>query len=234
MISDEELRRAAQAWEEARLKLLPAPGDCSFEASHLFRHRMKKLIQRTDHPIRYWLKKSAACFLLVIFLGGVGVLTLSKEARAAVVGWTRRVIDDIFEYRYADDRSFTAPENTVFLPSWIPDGFEIYSQTFSETEGCIIYTTKNGNYATFLYFLNGSGVIQIGSENGGTEQQVFVGKYSADLYLDAKEGANNALLWEDTQRNALFEILAPNTGEELIKMAESVVNVEGSDANHSS
>ncbi len=224
MISDEELRRGAREWEEARLERLPEPEDCRFETSPEFERKMRKLIERTDRPARYWLKRSAACLLLIACLCG-SVLALSSGARAAFFGWTREVFDSFFEYRYTGENA-PAPENVIYRPAWIPDGFEVYRETYWETEVHIVYLCGGERLAHFSYFMNDEGV-DMHIVGGDPElRRVRVGKYPADLYLDRVEGENNSLVWFDGERNALFAISAPAGGEELIRMAESVTDVE--------
>ncbi len=226
MISDEELRRAARQWEEARLKQLPEPEDCRFEASPEFERKMKKLIERTDHPMKYWLTRSFACFLMVIFLGG-GVLTLSSEASAAFFGWTRAVFDTFFEYRYTGENAPASENNIGYLPTWIPEGFEVTDEIHKHISGDIYYENAEGQLILFSYSMYNEGAdIQITGDNLEV-QSVPVGKYSADLYLDQDEGENNALVWADENRKALFQIFAPISGDELIKMAESIALAPG-------
>ncbi len=223
MISDDDLRRASQKWEEARLGQFPEPEACGFETTPKFERKMKKLIERTDHPTKYWLKKGLACFMLFFLLGG-GLLSLNSEARAAFFGWTRKILGTVFEYRYTGEDA-SAPKNIVYLPSWIPDGFEIYRESYHEGAVMIAYLTKDGHLASFIYNVNGTGtVVQLVSESCEVHQ-VFVGEYPADLYLDNVEGENNALVWTDEERNVLFTINAPLSEKELIKMGESVMDV---------
>lgn len=223
MISDEELRRAAQEWEEARLKQLPKPEDCRFDASPEFERKMRKLIERTDRPARYWLKRSAACLLLILLLGG-GVLTLSGRARAAFFGWTMEVFDSFFEYRYTGE-SAPAPEKIVYRPTWIPNGFTVDEEVHTHNGAEVYYENAKGQLMLFAYSMYNEGTtIQIEGDNIEV-QSVRVGNSSADLYIDRDEGENSALVWADTERKTLFQILAPLTGDELIKMAESVADV---------
>lgn len=85
MISEERLREAARQAEKNLLASLPEPEDCEATFSPEFERKMKKLVRRTDHPIRYWAQKAVACILLTILIGGGSVLAFSTEARAAFV-----------------------------------------------------------------------------------------------------------------------------------------------------
>lgn len=224
MMSEEELRRAAIAWEQDRLEQLPEPQDCNRQFSPQFEREMKKLIRRTDHPLQYWLGKAVACLLLAVCLGS-SILLFNSDARAAFFGWSRKVFDTFLEYRYTGE-NVSAPKDVVYLPTWIPDGYEVMDEIYGDTGEYIIYITKEGNLAYFVCNIDNEGTnLHIVGEVGET-QQTYVGKYSADLYFDAKEGENNALVWIDEQRNALFAISAPVGADELIKMAESIEDIE--------
>ena len=54
--------------------------------SSAFERKMKKLVRRADHPIRYRIAQAVACLLLAALLSGCTVLAVSPEARAAFVG----------------------------------------------------------------------------------------------------------------------------------------------------
>ena len=62
------------------------------------------------------------------------------------------------------------------------------------------------------------------SENTETVlQTVQVGDQCADLYLDQRKGNADSLIWTDKERGVIFLISAHCTEEELIKIAESIV-----------
>lgn len=88
-----------------------------------FEKKMCKLVRRADHPIRHRVAKAAACFLLTALIGGGSILALVPEARAAFVGWIRDVYETWFVYQYEGERR-GASEDTVFLPTWVPEGYE--------------------------------------------------------------------------------------------------------------
>ena len=53
-------------------------------------------------------------------------------------------------------------------------------------------------------------------------KHIVVNGYPADLYLDTERGKANVLVWMNDEIGAIFSILAPFSGDEIIKMAESV------------
>jgi hypothetical protein len=66
--------------------------------------------------------------------------------------------------------------------------------------------------------------VSLYSENTETVlQTVLVGNECADLYLDQRKGNANSLIWTDKEKGVIFLISAHCTGEELIKVAESIV-----------
>ena len=89
MIPEEQLREAARMAEERFLARFPEPEDCQAVFSPAFERKIKALVRRVDHPLRYRMARAAACFLLAVFIGGGGVLAFSVEARAAFAGWVR-------------------------------------------------------------------------------------------------------------------------------------------------
>lgn len=95
--------------------------------SSAFERKMKRLIRRADHPIRYRIAQIAACLLLAALLSGCTVLAVSPEARAAFVGWVREVSEGWFVYHYTGEDQ-TAPENVVYCPTWVPDGYELITE----------------------------------------------------------------------------------------------------------
>ena len=223
MISDERLREAAREAEEKLLASLPKPEDCEATFSPEYKRKMKKLARRTDHPVIYWVHKAVACILLTILIGGGGILTFSTEARAAFVGWVREVYETWFVYNYEGvDREF--PEDNVFYPAWIPDGYYELKRSISDDKVSIIYENEEGYLLSFTYTRNRESV-SVYSENQGTDvQTVTIGNTLADLYLDQREGNTNTLIWDDEEKGVIFVISAHCSGGELVEIAENITN----------
>lgn len=221
MISDERLREAVRQAEENLLASLPEPEDCEATFSPEYTRKMKKLAQRTDHPIRYWVQKAVACILLIILLGGGSVLALSTEARAAFVGWVREVYESWFVYRYTGENS-SLSENMAYCPMWVPDGYELIVAPEPKAHMVAIYENQSNDIIVFNCYMNIESMnLQIGQQ-GTLLQEVYVGDISADLYIDSIEDKINHLIWEDREQKVIFWISSTLDGEEMVKIAESV------------
>lgn len=219
MISDERLREAARQAEKNLLACLPEPEDCEATFSPEFERKMKKLVRRTDHPIRYWMQKAVACILLTILIGGGSVLAFSTEARAAFVGWIREVYETWFVYKYeGEDQEF--PKDTEFQIMWLPDGFVEVTHSASEDQICTFFQDENSNSIMFLYTRSMESANLYIEEGEVETQTVQIGHLHADLYLDQRSGGANALVWSD--RGVLFSLYGNCSGDDLIKIAENV------------
>lgn len=221
MISDERLRKAAQKVEESMLASLPEPEECEATFSPEFERKMKKLIRRTDHPIRHRIMKSVACFLLVVLVGGGSVLTLSVEARAAFVGWVREVYDTWFVYRF-NNTTQGLGQGMLYRPTWIPDDYEEEHESEQPNRVSVIYKNSEGNMLIFTYSNDPSSIaLYVDQEHKDIEQVEFGTNY-ADLYIDQREDAANEIVWTDLETETVFLISAPLSDKDLLKIAESV------------
>lgn len=219
MISDERLREAARRAEENLLDSLPKPEECEATFSPEYKRKMKKLVHRTVHPVRYWVQKAVACILLTILVGGGSVLAFSTEARAAFVGWIREVYETWFVYKYeGEDQGF--PQDTEFQITWLPEGFVEVSRSASEEQVRTLFQDKNSNFIVFLYTRSMESANLYIEESGVEAQSVQIGHLCADLYLDQQPDKANALVWSD--QGILFWLHGNCSGEELIKIAESI------------
>lgn len=226
MISDERLREAARKAEDSFLASLPEPEDCEATFSPEFERKMKKLIRRTDHPIRYRIMKAVACFLLVVLIGGGSVLTFSVEARAAFVGWVREAYDTWFVYHYSDATQET-PQNTIYRPTWIPNDYEEEHELGQLNRVSVIYKNSDGNMLVFSYSYDPSSIALYVDHEYKHVEQVEIGNNYADLYMDQREGAANEIVWTDSETGTFFLISAPLSDIELLKIAESITVITG-------
>lgn len=221
MISDERLREAARQAEKNLLASLPKPEDCEATFSPKFKRKMKKLVRRTDHPIRYWVQKAVACILLTILIGGGSVLALSTEARAAFVGWVREIYETWFVYHFEGDGN-TLPEETQYRPTWLPEGYSQTSVPESDDQVNVLYTNDVGHMIIFAYSNSSSSLTLYTQGDAAETTKVIVKDIPADFYLEEDGTHSNCLVWENSQNNIIFWIVANLPKDTIIKIAESV------------
>lgn len=191
--------------------------------SAAFERKMKKLIRRTDHPVRHRILKSVACFLLAVFLGGSIILTFSVEARAAFVSWIRTQYENMFVYH------FSSPESDTGLPSytlgWLPEGYEevdlvqfgslLVSRTFLELDGDRLFY--------FRYNSMVDGVVSGIEANGIDPEAVVINGMAGDFYQSADESEGNTLMWFNQDENISFVIFGSFDKTVMMRIAENVI-----------
>ena len=189
--------------------------------SPAFEKKMQKLIRRANHPIRYQVMKIAACLLLTAFLSGCAVLAVSPEARAAFEGWVREIYDTWVVYHYNSTTKET-PQNVIYRPTWVPNGYEEEHESEQPNKMSIIYKNDNDDMLLFLYSNDPYSISLYVDQEYKHIEQVEVGNNFAYLYMDQREGADNGIVWTASETGTIFLIFAPVSDTDLIKMAESV------------
>ena len=224
MISDERLREAAQKVEESMLASLPDPEECKVPPPPEIERKIEKRIRRASHPIRHRVMKAGACFLLVVLVGGGSILTLSADARAVFVGWVQEVYETWFVYRHSGDFEET-PLDITYRPTWLPDGYsetlvpELYGQVN------VIYENDSGDKILFAYSNETSTLAGLLPENSTEPLKVIIGDCFADFYLEENEDKKDLLVWTNSTNNYIFWIHANLPQDDIVKIAESVVDV---------
>ena len=195
--------------------------------SAAFERKMKKLIRRADHPIRYRIAQAAACLLLAALLSGCTVLAVSPEAREAFVGWVREMYETYVEYRYTGENQVTPQSVIYYRPTWIPEGYQETEMEESTSQTYICYENEDKLLVFCCTMDADAATLKITADNGDIldVQNVKIGDSSADLYIDPKEDAASGIVWIN-ENGTLFWINGQLSGDELIKIAESVEAVQ--------
>ena len=191
--------------------------------SPAFERKMKKIIRRANHPIRYRVAQAAACILLAALLSGCAVLAISPEARSAFVGWIREVNETWFVYRFEGESNDVTSE-TQYRPTWLPEGYSQSLVRESEDVVNVLYASDAGPMVIFAYSNSASSLNLI--PQGEIEFfQVMVNDTPADFYLDNDTTEANCLVWESPENDLIYWITANLPMDDLIRIAESVQEV---------
>ncbi len=229
MIKDEILRKASAEAADAILESLPEEYVVGHTFSRNFQKKMKKLIRREKHPVIYYGIRSVACALGIIILCGVLLISVSEEARASVFGWFKQLKGETYyRYHFEGEKPEEVPD-VQYEPSWVPEGYTLLNKDVISGDGILIYIDQQGYIAQLAYIKTPTegdvSLLVDGQDTIYVQSEVMVGDYRADMYVTTESGCTSSLIWYD-KYNTLFYISAMLDEEELIKWAESIVEVE--------
>lgn len=101
-------------------------------------------------------------------------------------------------YRYTGEEQPTL-EDTVYLPTWVPEGYEEIVSPQLETFVRAQYENGGKELLTVSY-MKGAETSSLNVDwEGAAVQQISVGRLPADLYLNPGDGPN-ILVWTDTEK----------------------------------
>ncbi len=229
MIDEERLQIAAKEAAEAILQSLPSQEAIPYTPSPSFTKRIKKLIFRMEHPILYYGVRSAACLLALVLSSSILLLGISPDVRAAVLGWFKQLKEGThFEYDFEGDNAVDMT-GVRYEPGWVPEGFELVVQEVDESRGTFIYVDSKGFNADFSYLFalieGDQNFLMDGNQPYVEYSVVEVRGYKADYYMSKDAEHTSTLVWID-ENDTLFTVTAMLAKEELIKWAESIIEIK--------
>ena len=227
MVTEDKLKSAAVEAERALLASVEAEQKEPHEFSKTFEKKIKKLVHRSEHPVRYQVLRYAAVIVVVLATLFGSLMAASPDVRAAVTGWFRTAF--VGPYAHYDNMDVTGipdaaaeMEYDYYLPT-IPEGYAPW-QEMDKIEGktYMYHNEATGNILFFNYaYATGIGDAFLNVE-GYTHQRVRIGSLEGDLYTTPKEGESNVLVWSSKHGGVLFQIMGDISAEQLIALAESV------------
>lgn len=191
-----------------------------------FEKKMRKLVRRGNHPIRYRVAQIAACLLLAALLSGCTVLAISPEARAAFAGWVREVYENAFVYRFYGEEQGESYADTAYRLTWLPEGYREAERPDLAGMGNVLYRDDAGGLVVLAYATDPEAFSLSVYPEHATVRKTQVHGRPADLYLDEQEGNRNLIVWTEEETGQFFYVSGPQGEDELVKMAESVEKVE--------
>ena len=216
MISDEMLRNAATEAGEALMGSLPPDSPCMHPCP-------ARLSRRANHPALYRVRNRAAGVLLALILTSAVWLSVDVRAREAFFGWIRETYEAYFVYRYAGETPVKA-ESSHYQPTALPPDWVELDRWTDESGGTILYNDKtNGLYHfTYTWAERGTPVVI----ETYAPKITYVHQMPAEYYEKHEESENALLVWQDKETGVFFALSAALSQEEMIEIAESVIDTE--------
>lgn len=220
MMFEKRLRLAAVEADTVRMKNLSKLDEIEWDFSPRFQRKMKRLIKRADHPVRFALQQIAA-LALIILLSATIWLSIDTDARASFFAWVRASWEAGYHY-------FTGKESPVEDKTgncrlgWVPEGYTEQTVLERATATIVVYTDKNGNEIMLIYSEKTENIdFYIHSDNSKMTSVTF-GNTTADLYTGNTTDISNTLIW--TKGELLYVLDAFLPPADLVKMAENIID----------
>lgn len=221
MVTDAMLQTAAAEVSQCILDNLPDAAFCEHKFSKKFENKMRRLIRRADHPVRYQVFRGVVAAVLAAIILFGGVLALSPEVRAEVINWFRERIYGYAHYYSPDDTQPAQPGK--YIMTYVSDNWTLLELLEEENLRSYIYITPDNKVVQFTTLYTSESSHMFIPTEGSIYQSALVSGQPADLYLaDDLENNNNYIVWTNEADGLIFCIGAPLEIEELIMMAESV------------
>lgn len=227
MLSEERLRQAAHHAAQALEDSLPPPSQCHYDVSPEFRRNMKKLCRQAKRRPYRKVWKAVACAALVLILGSTSYLGLNAQAREAFFGWVTQITQNVSHYSFSGS-SDKHPENYRYVLPEIPEG---YTQDVVDEDGGLrmeLYTNEKGETLAFeTQYTTESSDYELFLDVDKLEiKKVTVQGVSGDLYIDPTGEQSSTLIWKDPETDVLLSLTAYLPEDQLISLADSVVQQE--------
>lgn len=222
-MNEEKLKSAAS--EAARRMLDTLPEDCAHDFSPRFQRKMRALLRREEHPVLSRSLKSVASIALVLFLG----FGITMTARSTQVVWEAEPVGQ--GVRYYNVNQITPSETLAFKPFWLPERVEPRERKSGETSGYSFFEDRRngGKIISFFYYYGvkeGTEAIVVGQYGEVEQISVTINGMEATLFLQKDDVYENELVWIDKDQGVLFRLSGFLTQQELIRIAESVDQIE--------
>lgn len=224
MLTEKMLIEAAEELNIALLNALPDETECGHEFSAEFERKMKRLIQRTDHPFRYIVVQRAASIILVLFLSLMALLTIRPTVRAAVLGWIRENYDFYTKYTYSNSADMKSDE---YYLSSLPEGYIEHYRYNTTGNTTVHYVNDETNQLiNFFYSNDYNSISYYVKQEECTREDIIINGIPVDYYQSRKEGGSNAIVGSNKESTMFFIITAHEDMDEMIKIFENIKKVE--------
>lgn len=230
MISEEQLKKATLEAEEILMAAQSVDDACDHEFSLQFERKMEKLIRKRKHPVFcHPMFRAAAAIFLVVLLSSAVILSI-PHAGASYKGLFYEQKDD--EYRYVLTGYVDADDLRTYHLGWVPEGYTVYEESHSLSDGLIYYKHQENGVIMFSYRIQRKGDELNFSQsfrNVPSHQwkEATINGRSADLfemyYSDGTSGYY--IIWMNEDQSILFSICCQPMPE-AIKIAENVIAKE--------
>lgn len=169
------------------------------------------------------LQRVAVIFLICSVAIG-SIMAVSPTARAAIIRWVTEWYESSVIYRFFGEPTFA--ELPRYEIAKLPVGFnELDPPMQIPNDVEILYGNSDGDVIRFEYMRVEQGTALFVSTDGMDLIEIEVNNFFGHLYISNDLKQSSLITWYDDEANMQFLIDGFFDSDELIEMAESVVNI---------
>ena len=219
-MTDEQLRDALIEAQDYMLSQFSTK-EWHYDFSPKFHKKMKELIELDEHPVWFYVRRTAVIMFAVLGISGVLLFGFSEKVRAEVIRWfTERFAENEYRYRRESDTEVDISRYT--LEGKVPEGYQLIKRKEDADQVSEIYEDSDGNRMIFTAMSSTQNKEFWLMFDKNTESEVvYVNGTNADIYLPENREDNTVIAWQGKD-GVLFSIIGYAGKEELIEMAESI------------
>lgn len=192
-----------------------------FEYSTGFRKHLLRMAKRADQRIAFrksGLRRAAVIFFAICTITLFGLLSvpsIGAEVKRVLIEWSEK----FFKIQFNAPAESSSDEIRPHGLGWLPDGYQMESETVAHTIGKQIFT-DGGNYIEFTYSLFNSSIYDYADSEDGVLVDCMVGSYQA-VFILRDESKGNSLIWNNG--SLIFKLDLSLQEDDAVRIAESVV-----------
>ena len=207
MMDEMIMKNALLEMQEYLVSQFPEPTEEDEKIPFRLRHRIKKLIEKHDHPIWYSFKKIVAVAVLALVLFVSAFLGFNENARADVWEWIK-------------ERFPIFARDAIELP--MAEDYHPYTMDYSE-EGVFYYVLKRNETFEYDYYFQ-----PYSEKKKDTCLFHREGGYMKDLSaVRKKDGMHYCVLWVDDEAGYISEYDAKGMLFKELKLKDSGFEIPG-------
>ena len=179
---------------------------------------------KKKNSIFFWIGKGVVAASLILVIGFGMLITVSTEARAAVLGWVSELYQENM-YKIFFDGEAKEAVGLKYELGWLPEGTEFVTKYDIPGGESYIYTDETELLINFLYSTDSDAVYYL-IANDAVKQEVTINGLPGEIFISPSEEETNTIVWSDNSIPIMFSFTAEYDVETLIKVAENVKFIE--------
>lgn len=219
MIEESVLKNALLSVVEHQVRQFPEPSEEDRRIARRLRPRIRRMIEKKESPITYYVKRIAVGLVLLLGITGVMLFGFNKSVHAGVIRWFQvHLGTNVYQYQNQSGENIDITKYT--LQGIVPEGYQLFNRTVDEDGINETFVNESGDILSFVV-MNPAYEGEVYVVSDAEKSSASIGRFVAEIYLSNDPREVNAIIWKDN-RGILFVIQGFLSETELIGIAKQI------------